>query len=549
MEKSKITAAVIGCGKAVEGKVGWAIGHMHGGGYRNCGTPIRLLGVDLDQDNLGAFAERFEVAEGDAFLGTEALYSALMPDVVSICTWPGLHAPMALEAMEKGVKGLIIEKPLALNTWEIKEIREKAKEVGAVVCVAHQRRLEAFYQTLKQVIASGKLGDSVRIEGRVGGGWDMLSWTTHWFDMANFLLGRAPQSVMAGMELGNERLYGHAIEGDSVVYADYGDGDDATFVTGPGSATDVRVVGEKGLAQQKEQGVLLMTEDGTEVMDYVEVPHGGSINWLVAELLAALDDGPEPTCSLEECYVATEMAYAAHESARTGRPISLPMAPQFAPMEVVQHPTTSILTGKQAVLYADHHFGSGGREGLAEAIEAITGLVPKVIDAEKQCLEQKDLAGADLLLVYHTQEQTTAETEAVLTAWVDAAKPLVIVHAGLGAWPKWEAFQQWCGVIWEWGVSTHPHEPTNLEVTEGNPLRFTYREAWLPKDEVFIKLKEVAPIQIGLTATLKDGSVYPAAWRSEKYPNVGAWMPGHRQDSWRVPAMRQGLAELVGSLG
>ena len=548
MSHSKKTVAVIGCGKAVEGQVGWAIGHMHGGGYRNCGSDVRLLGVDLDPDNLNAFGDKFEVAAEDRFLGTDLLYASVVPDVVSICTWPGLHAPMALEAMDKGVKGLIIEKPLALNVGEINAIRAKAEAVGAVVCVAHQRRMEPYFQTLKSVVASGKLGDSLRVDAHVGGSWDILSWTTHWFDMANFMFGAAPQSVLAGMELGAKRIYGHAAEGDSIIYAEYGEGREAFFLTGPGGGCGFRVIGSKGFACEKEGQVLVATEAGVETIDFVDCPHGGSINWLVAELLAAMEGGPEPICSLQRCGVATEMAYAAHESARTGQRVTLPMAAQYAPMEVVQHPVKSILQGQRALLYADSHFGSGGREGLAEAIEHLTGEKPEVIDAETSGLTADALEQVDILYIYHTQTQVSPETESALNHWVDGGKPLVIVHAGLGAWPEWGGYQKWCGLIWEWNVSIHPHEATTLDTVEGNPLRFTYSQAWLPKDEVFVKLKQIDDVEIGLTALLKDGTRYPAAWRSKAHRNIGAWMPGHNRDSWNVPAMRQGLAELVQSV-
>lgn len=120
-----------------------------------------------------------------------------------------------------------------------------------------------------------------------------------------------------------------------------------------------------------------------------------------------------------------------------------------------------------------------------------------------------------------------------------------LMRAALGGWPKWEAYQKWCGIIWQRGESIHPYEPAALTETEGNPLGLTYSQAWLPKDEVFVKLKEVEPVQIGVTTQLSDGVTYPVAWRSVEFPNIGIWMPGHLRSSWQVPAMRTGLEHLV----
>ena len=71
-------------------------------------------------------------------------------------------------------------------------------------------------------------------------------------------------------------------------------------------------------------------------------------------------------------------------------------------------------------------------------------------------------------------------------------------HAGLGAWPDWAEYRKWCGYVWEWGVSIHTHAPVTLPPeASGN---FHFCEAWLPRDEVFIRLKETAPVILDLIA-------------------------------------------------
>jgi len=108
------SAAVIGCGKFNPGKEGWAIGHTHAEAYMLANPSIRLLGVDPNPENLAAFGKRFGVVAEDLFASTEALYAALTPDVVSVCTWPKLHAEQVIEAAMNGVRGILCEKPMAL---------------------------------------------------------------------------------------------------------------------------------------------------------------------------------------------------------------------------------------------------------------------------------------------------------------------------------------------------------------------------------------------------------------------------------------------------
>ena len=541
------TIAIIGCGKAAEGKEGWAIGHAHAHGYLACGQEVKLLGVDLSPENLQAFGKTFDLPDEQLFASTDALYEALTPDGISICTWPALHHPMVMEAIDKGVKGIACEKPLALDTHQIREIEAKAAQTGTKIVVAHQRRCEAWADAMKQVIAEGILGDNLQAVGHVGDGWDILSWTTHWFDMANYLFDGPPASLLAGMDIADTRRYRHAVEDASVIFADYRDRGTGMFITGPGHDGSFLLRGDHGIARVGTSGIECATYDGARHLPFPPSEREGFAAML-GELLTWMDGGPEARCSLRHSAVATEMAYAAHESARTGKTVHLPLnTALYAPLEVAQHPVRSALWGKQILLYADSHFESRGREGIARAFGDITGVPVRVVDAEARGLQDGDVDGADAILIYHTQAKADTDTRHILETWAADGRPLMITHAGLGAWPDWELYQTWCGHAWEWGVSTHPYEPCDLKVADGDPLGFGWSSAWLPRDEVFVRLKERSRVHIGLTATISTGD-FPAAWRLAEQPNVGVWMPGHRKDSWTVPAMREGAALTLLSL-
>ena len=539
------TAAIIGCGKNQPGKEGWGIANAHAHGWREADPDVRLLAVDISEENLTAFGETYGLGQEDLFRSTDDLYNTLTPDFVSICTWPGLHAPMVIQAAERGVSGIACEKPLALDCGEITAMRTACEKAGARLAVAHQRRHNPLSKLTRELLADGRLGEGLVLEARVGDRWDILSWSVHWFDLANYLFNAAPVSVLAAIDHTGTRRYRHAVEDSSVIFMEYPDNRQAIFITGPDNPQQDPIVvrGSKGLLRFHESaGVQVIDQHGLQT--YSAERELGDFGALLTELINGVETGAEMLNDVANSGLATELAYAAHESARTMRKIELPFTAAYAPLEVEQHRPTLATSGLKSVLYADEHFGSGGAGGLSDALTAITGISPSVINAESDGLTGASITNAQVLVLYHTRKESDDTTRATLTEWVEAGKPLLIVHAGLGAWPEWRAFAEWAGYIWEWGVSSHPHEPATLVPADGDPLGLGWKEGWLPRDESFIDLKRTSPTVGLLHATISSGT-YPAAWINQQHTNVGGWMPGHREDSWRVPAMREGLAALL----
>lgn len=545
--KTPRVTAVIGCGKFSPGKEGWAIGHAHAEGYKLADPGVRLLGVDPNPENLAAFGERFGVPAGDLFDSTEALYNAVTPDVVSVCTWPKLHAPQVLEAAAKGVRGIICEKPMSLSGREIDAMLEACTKSGSLLAIAHQRCHNPNFKFAKKLLIEGAIGTDWVLEARVGGGWDMLSWSVHWIDMASWLFGATPVSVLAGASHSGQRVYQHAVEDGSVVFAEYPEKRQAIFITGPdhyqhGEMVFVR--GSEGLIainENLEQPLRVWNQaDGyREVPLPAGEPLGGHA--MALEMFAALDSGAPMQLDASRSAFTTRMAYAAHESARLMKKIEAPLTTGFAPLEILQHPPRPCIPDGRIVLFADEHFGSGGREGILDALENATGNRPDLIEASAG-LTQADLADAAILLLYHTQEEPTPETKAALTAWIESGKPTVFVHAALGGYKNWPEYGQWAGKIWVWGTSDHPYEETRLLTTD--PRFVAWKEAWLPNDEVFIKLGEIADADVIVETTISLGT-FPVAWILKSRPNVVTWVPGHRREMWSVPTMSSGLVEMI----
>lgn len=539
------SVAIIGCGKHGADRVGFAIGHAHAEAWKRADPSLRLLTVDPSAENLANLADRFDVAPADRFAGTSALYAAVTPDFVSVCTWPGLHASQAKEAIAAGVKWIVCEKPMAADIAEVREMLAASRKAGAQMAIPHQRCFNPMNQLARRLIVEGAIGDGLILEGRVAGDWDILAWTVHWFDLARFLLDSKPVSVLAGCDVTDVRRYNHAVENASTIFVEFDNGAQASFITGPKSAdgTTVCVRGSRGLMRIGKTAIKLYTDVGyrelTPDPDIVAA-YPRDFVALMKNVLAAADGSEPLVCDAEHCHLATEVAYAAHESARARRRISLPMDTLFAPLEVLQHASKPVMPPGPYVLCADNH---PGRDGIAEALLSLTRQPPTVLDAT-QDLTDTQLSGAGVLMLYHTHHLPSEATQAALRNWVRSGRPLLLIHAAIGAYPQWDEYKRWCGRVWVWGKggSTHPHEPCTL-AQSGLP-DLPWNTGWLPRDEVFIRLADTSRVEDLVTAKIPHGE-FPAAWRSVEHRNIATWVPGHRSDSWRVPAMREGLAAML----
>jgi predicted dehydrogenase len=87
----------------------------------------------------------------------DLLTSDIAFDVLNICVPNGLHAPMAIRALETGHHA-VIEKPMALTTPDARKILYTAEKHGKQVFCVMQNRYSPPSVWIKNLIESGKLG-------------------------------------------------------------------------------------------------------------------------------------------------------------------------------------------------------------------------------------------------------------------------------------------------------------------------------------------------------------------------------------------------------
>ena len=78
-------------------------------------------------------------------------------DLVSIVTPPVTHKEMALAALDAG-KGVLCEKPMAINAEEASEMRARAQSTGALALIDHELRFLDGRQQMRELIHAGEIG-------------------------------------------------------------------------------------------------------------------------------------------------------------------------------------------------------------------------------------------------------------------------------------------------------------------------------------------------------------------------------------------------------
>lgn len=180
--------ALIGCGR-------WG---------KNIARVLARLGVldvivDPAADSLGELARALGVRVTSEL--DEAFADRI--DAVAIAAPAADHARLAIRALDAG-KPVFVEKPLALELEDAEEVARKAADRGLPLMVGHLLQYHPAFNRLKELIASGVIGDVRHVTShRLNPGairseenalWSMAP---HDFSMVLAIAGEEPSEVSA----------------------------------------------------------------------------------------------------------------------------------------------------------------------------------------------------------------------------------------------------------------------------------------------------------------------------------------------------------------
>ena len=198
MSKGKPRVAIIGCGGIANGSHAPSLKRLH-----DEGACELVACADVNEAAAKAMAEKFgiprHVTDFHALLEDDAL------DGVTVATPPFVHKDATIAALRAG-KHVLVEKPMAMNVAEAKEMAAVAKETGKVLTIGHGSRFSAAAEAIHARIAAGDLGEiyyakatALRQRGvpsrgvftvkKLNGGGPLIDIGVHALDLTVWLMG------------------------------------------------------------------------------------------------------------------------------------------------------------------------------------------------------------------------------------------------------------------------------------------------------------------------------------------------------------------------
>ena len=105
-------------------------------------------------------------------------------DIVEILLPNHLHAKPTIRAAEHGIRGISVQKPMALTLDEADEMIETCERTGTILSVYENFLFEPHVKKAKELLVQDYIGDlaSIRIKVALGGkgGWNVPEGSTEW---------------------------------------------------------------------------------------------------------------------------------------------------------------------------------------------------------------------------------------------------------------------------------------------------------------------------------------------------------------------------------
>lgn len=331
---SKLRVAFIGTGRKPEkaGPMGYAMAYQHGEAYLKLADQVEMVAAaDIVPENAQAFAQRFGFS--DLYTDYKAMLQQVKPDLVSICTWPHLHAGMIIDCAEAGVPAIHSEKPVAYAFGDARRAVAACKASGTKLTFNHQRRYGKPFAEAKRLIDEGAVGNVQKIEIGIG---DLFDYGSHNFDMANWFNNEgATKWVLAGLDYSKEKLiFGTHNENHALAMWEWENGVIGTANTGDcskGVGCHHRIIGDDGMIEIGRAGkpVLRVLAAGKPWAEYDcdgESCHGpGFIDRCLADVVDCVKTGRTCMMNADNALRATEQIFACWESVRRRGMVPLPL--------------------------------------------------------------------------------------------------------------------------------------------------------------------------------------------------------------------------------
>ncbi|TNC69138.1 inositol 2-dehydrogenase [Rubellimicrobium roseum] len=296
-------------------------------------------------DAFPAAAEAIANEYGCAIRTIEEIEASSDIDAVVICTPTDTHADL-IERFARAGKAVFCEKPVDLSVARVQDCLKVVEETGATLMVGFNRRFDPDFMAVKAAIDAGTVGDveMVTISSRDPGappadyikrsGGIFRDMTIHDFDMARWLLGEEPETVMASASVLTDPAIGELGDYDSVnVILRTASGRQA-IITNSRRATygydqRIEVLGSNGSVaaeNMREANIEIATANGftrPPLLNFFMTRYIAAYANEIAGFIKAVNGGGQTPTTGEDGLKALALADAALLSAQQGRAVKV----------------------------------------------------------------------------------------------------------------------------------------------------------------------------------------------------------------------------------
>jgi len=335
MKLSTIRFGVIGAGR---------IGKIHAANLAN-----RINDTEVIVLSDIAEAECNRVAEQLNIPNTTANYEEVLqhPDVdaIAVCSSTNTHFDIIMKAADAG-KHIFCEKPIDLSIDKIKQIETKVDKTGITFMVGFNRRFDADFAKIRELVTSGSVGDPhvLKITSRDpapppedyirSSGGLFLDMTIHDFDMARFLIDSEVMEVYAQGRVLVDPVFEKAGDIDTaVILLNYENGSLAVIDNSRqavyGYDQRVEVFGSKGMvtvANNTPDTHVHIDSEGTHSALPLNFFMDRYVDSYLTEMKAFVDcmkKKAEPPVTIRDGFMSVVIGIAANTSMKEHRPIRL----------------------------------------------------------------------------------------------------------------------------------------------------------------------------------------------------------------------------------
>ncbi|MGG1514764.1 Gfo/Idh/MocA family oxidoreductase [Paenibacillus oryzisoli] len=242
----KVRIGIIGLGNMGTGHANYLVKNEVKGAELTAICEFRPDRLEWAKENLSGDIKLFD--DLDAFLTSGLI------DGVLIATPHYDHPSIAIKAFAAGLH-VLCEKPAGVYTKQVREMNEAAKASGKVFSMMYNQRTNPLYKKLKDLVASGELGEIRRTNWIItnwyrsqsyydSGGWRatwagegggvLINQDPHQLDLWQWTIDMMPKRVRAFCYFGKHRNI--EVEDDVTAFVEYENGATGLFVTTTGEA-------------------------------------------------------------------------------------------------------------------------------------------------------------------------------------------------------------------------------------------------------------------------------------------------------------------------